>query len=156
MLCSFVACTTMRRCTENCTAYFTTNNCSEEKGTTTKDLDTFSTRTDGFWRTPPAQIWMHEKLVRKWDPAVISHSYDVLFIHFSRNSSEFWSVFVVTVFRVCPQPDGDCDIMEILLCAMFESPSKDRLPFRSYTVIQFWLWLIKVCQWITNGVLWPQ
>lgn len=144
MLCSFVACTIMRLCMENCTAYFTTNNCSEEKGTTTKDLDTFSTRTDGFRRTPPAQIWMDKKLLRKWEAALISHSYDVLFVHFSRNSSAFWSVFVVTVFRVCPQPDGDRDIMENLLCAMFESPSKDRLLFRCYTVIKFWLWLINV------------
>lgn len=81
MLCSFVACTIMRLCMENCTAYFTTNNCSEEKGTTTKDLDTFSTRTDGFRRTPPAQIWMDKKLLRKWEAALISHSYDVLFVH---------------------------------------------------------------------------
>lgn len=32
----------------NSTAYFTTNNCSEEKGITTRALDTLNTRIDGF------------------------------------------------------------------------------------------------------------
>lgn len=35
----------------NSIAFFTTNNCSEEKGIMTKALDMLSTRTDGFSRT---------------------------------------------------------------------------------------------------------
>lgn len=47
-LCSFVACTITHLYMGNSTAFFTTNNSSEERGTTTRALDTLNTRTDGF------------------------------------------------------------------------------------------------------------
>ncbi|XP_034427897.1 uncharacterized protein LOC117753726 isoform X1 [Hippoglossus hippoglossus] len=43
-----VACTITHLCMGSSTAYFTTNNCSEEKGIMTRALDTCNTRTSGF------------------------------------------------------------------------------------------------------------
>lgn len=47
-LCSFVACTITHLYMGNSTAYFTTNNYSEEKGIMMRGLDMFNTKTDGF------------------------------------------------------------------------------------------------------------
>lgn len=49
-LCSFIACPITHLYMGNSTVYFTTNNCSEERGTMMKVLDTLSTRTGGFQR----------------------------------------------------------------------------------------------------------
>lgn len=124
-LCSFVACTIMHLCMGNSTAYFTTNNCSKERGITMRDLDMLNTRTDGFSGILLTEHPMSQRHEYWLSVSTTSPYLSILPCHIT-----MWFDEAVLFLS---SADGGCDIMDNLHEDMLICP----LLSRSHSVFRY-------------------